>query len=648
MARAVDRPPPVHAALGEVLDWLILGAILALLAWTVHEGLTFMPSAGFLQSRGPLLAFEQGALVIGAGSLLRWLLGGRALPGAVLGGLGTVLALCLLSLAHTTDLYATREEVFFLVSTTVLVLSAAISLGDARKTYACVIGLVLITLGEAAVGLGQWASREPTPAYWLSRAFAGIIQTRIYGTLGTPNVLAGFLLLGIAATTLLTISLPGLWRLLPAPVLVSEVAALLLTFSRGGYMGLGVFALASGVLLWPVRRRAWPAFVLILLVAGTVAFELPQVTRRVQSIGPAQEDTATSRLFIWRTALRMWDAYRIWGTGLGAFNAAYSSYRPQGVLATYAMIDIPGSAHDDYLQLLAETGVVGGVFVAAAVLWGLWQAKRRYGRGGEEERVWLGTWGAAVAGIGATSLADENLFVVTNVVTLLLLSTATAAHVSVDRPPLRFWQRLLALPLAAVLVGLPPLVASPVRATALHDQATREVKAKRYGDAVDTFRAALVVDPLNAAVPTYLADLLADLYLRRINTSVGPWPTLRDHAEELYLRAVRLNPWDAYPWAALGRLRRFEGRYPEAAEALRQAVERDPYAPRYRVWLGDTLAAEGHRVEAIRQLREAARLYPVELLVIVHHEDRGARYAAAQAQMAEVQRLLGKLEGQPP
>ncbi len=635
-----------HDALGEILDWLILLGALGLLAAAAVRGLTFMPSAEFIQNRGKLLVFEQAALALGAAAGLRRLLGGRALPGAPLWGLAAVAGLCLASLLHTTDLYATREEIFFLIAAAVYVLAVLVALNDSLKTHAFVGGLVLVALGEALAGLQQYASGAPTPAYWLSQAFAGVIRTRVYGTLASPNILAGFLLLGIAGAAILAISLPLAWRVLPAAALVVQVAALVLTYSRGGYAGLAVFGLAGAVLLWPVRRRAWPVLLLIAVVAGIAAVRLPAVVLRAQSIAPAQEDTATSRLFIWNTALAMWQAHRTWGTGIGTFNAAYSPYRRQGTLATYAMLGIPGSAHNDYLQVLAENGLVGAALLALAGLWGVWRAGDRYVHGSPDGRAWLAAWAAGAVGIGTTSIVDENLFVVTNVVALLALSAAVAAHVSLaDRPRLGIRRRLMILPLAAVLLWLPPLLAPPVVATQLHDQATRAVKAGDYRQAVDTFRAALAADPLNGAVPAYFGDLLADLYLRRISNSTGPWQTMRGRAAELYLLAIRLNPWDAYPRMELGRLRWAERRHIEAAASMRDAIRLDPYTPRYRVWLGEVLIAAGDRAGAAGQLREAIRLYPVELLLIEHHDGRGARYAASLAQLKRAESELLALEG---
>jgi len=211
------------------------------------------------------------------------------------------------------------------------------------------------------------------------------------------------------------------------------------------------------------------------------------------------------------------------------------------------------------------------------------------------------------------------------------------------------WQRAIGVAaLAVLLLRLPPLLAPPVLATQLHDQATRAVKAGDYRLAVVTFRDALAADPLNGVVPAYFGDLLSDLYLRRVSNSMGPWQTMRGRAAELYLLAIHLSTWSAYPRAELGRLRREEGRYGDAAASLREAIKLDPYTPRYRLWLGQILLAAGDRQGAAADLREATRLYPVELLVIEHHEGQNARYAASLEQLTEAQRLLkGATTGHP-
>ncbi|HEV2357732.1 MAG TPA: O-antigen ligase family protein [bacterium] len=641
-------PPPFHAAVGEVLDWIVLLGALALLAWTVAMGLTFLPAAGFLTHRVPLLVFEQASLAVGGAAGIRWLFGGRALPGAPVAALAAVAGVCLLSLGHTTNLYATREEIFLILALAMFAFGLLIVLGDAVKTQAFLAGLVLIAFWEALQGLGQFRAGTATPAYWLSPSFAGLIHTRVYGTLASPNVLAGFLLFGIAGAALLAMSLPVFLRPIAAAVLTGEVIALMLTYSRGGYAGLAAFVVVAAVTLIPVRARAWWVLALIAVLAVVALARLPAVAVRAQSLAPAQEDTATSRRFIWRAAGRVWADHRVWGTGLGTFNIVYSAYRPPDVLATYAILPVPGSAHDDYLQVLAETGAVGAGVFAAALLWGVWRAALRYRCGDTDDRLWIGAGVAAAAGIGVTSLVDENLYVVSNLVMLVALAAVVAAYVTRRaRPRLRLWKRLFVLPAGVVVAALPPLLAPPVVATVLHNEATAEVAALRFTDAVATFRAARPLDPLNGVIPAYMGDLAADLYRRRLTTALGPWQSMRDVAAGLYEQAIAANAWDPYPWAELGRLRRDEHRYPDAIAAFREAIRRDAYTPRYRLWLADVLRITGDRDGARREYEEAARLYPVELVMIVHHEGQSDRYAVSKAQLDEVERALTQLGRAP-
>jgi putative inorganic carbon (HCO3(-)) transporter len=630
--------------LGGLLDWLILLGVLSLISRAALHGLTSMPSAGVSGNRAPLASLEQAACWLAAAALARRLLGGRAMPAAFLWPLAAAAALCLLSLATTTDLHATREQAFFFIALVLLALTVVICVTSTAKARIFMAGLALLAAAEAVIGIGQFAAREATPSFWLNPTFAGVIRTRIYGTLGNPNVLADFLLVGLGAALLLAVDLPGWWCALPGAALAVDAIALLLTYSRGAYVGFAVFLVAAAVLLRPANRRAWPVLLVVVAVAGLTAARLPSVGFRAAGVALDPGDTAASRLFIWRTGLRMWRAHPLWGTGIGTFNYAYSAFRPEGVLTTYAALRIPGSSHNDYLQLLVESGVAGSAMLGLALLCGLWLTASRYRRGGRSTRIWLGTWGATVAGSGVASFVSSHLFIVTSVIMLTAMTAAVAARESLAQPPLRFWQRLLMLPLVAVLIWLPPLLPPAVRASTLRAEATRDARAGRYVQAVDAFRAAEAADPLYGLPLAYFGDLMADLYLRRIDSSAGPWWTGRELAADLYLRAQRLSPWEGYPHAAFGRLLRTEERYGEAIAAFRDAVRLDPYSPRYRLWLGATLLASGDRAGAAKQLAEAIRLYPLELLVIERHEGHDASARADEMDLAQAQQLLRHLE----
>jgi O-antigen ligase len=523
---------------------LILAGVIALVASAAVTGLVFMPSAGFVQSRAPLAAFEHAAALIGTAALARWLVfGGRALPGALLWVLSAVTALDLLQFVTTSDLYQTRDAVFFHASIVVVALAVVMAASDALKTRTLLGGLALVGVAEAIVGLGQYAGGAQTPIYWVSRAFVVAIRTRIHGTLGNPNVLATFLLVGIGATALLAVDQRGVRRWLLLAGLDVQIIALALTDSRGGYAGLTGLLLSGAIFLWPVRRRAGAVLITAGVMAAFSVLALPSVGLRAGSVTLDEGDTAASRLFIWRTAVRMWQAHPAWGTGVGTFNAAYAAHRPPGVLTTYAIMRIPGSAHNDYLQLLAEIGVGGVALLLVATGWGLWRAARRYRSGSDGDRAWIGTWAATIVGLGVSSVANSTVSPVPAVVMIGVLTAAVAAHLSRDQPPLCFHKRWLALPLAALVLGRPPVLPAPPAAGADQQEARRDVRAGRYADAVEAFQRAAYADPLNGGVLAYFGDLLADLYLRRIDSSAGSWQTARTHAADLYGRDQRLSPW---------------------------------------------------------------------------------------------------------
>lgn len=69
--------------------------------------------------------------------------------------------------------------------------------------------------------------------------------------------------------------------------------------------------------------------------------------------------TADVRVRIWREMLPITADYRIFGSGLGTYASVFQKYRASAPEYLVAF------AHNDYLQLLAELGVIG--FALAAV-----------------------------------------------------------------------------------------------------------------------------------------------------------------------------------------------------------------------------------------------------------------------------------------
>ncbi|HZI93979.1 MAG TPA: O-antigen ligase family protein, partial [Patescibacteria group bacterium] len=94
-----------------------------------------------------------------------------------------------------------------------------------------------------------------------------------------------------------------------------------------------------------------------------------ETSRRLQSVAEfGSEPSLSARLIGWRYTLRILHDYPIVGSGLGTFPEAWIYYYPGGTAGIWK------EAHNDYLQVAAETGIAG----AAVFAWGLFRFLKRY------------------------------------------------------------------------------------------------------------------------------------------------------------------------------------------------------------------------------------------------------------------------------
>lgn len=209
-------------------------------------------------------------------------------------------------------------------------------------------------------------------------------------TFGNKNVLATYLD-GLLVPSLLGAALgPRRTRLRRAVPFVLVLAGITVTRSRGAWLAAALTALvAVGVLAarWRdaaprLARRAGPAVAvglavasLLLLAPGAASPErtpLASVTRSdvVASSFSVRRAFDTSSLAMLRD--------HPFGVGLGSWRAVYPAYARLAPTADFSLTVQPWEAHCDPLEILCESGMLGGfsffVAVALAVRAGLWRA----------------------------------------------------------------------------------------------------------------------------------------------------------------------------------------------------------------------------------------------------------------------------------
>lgn len=190
------------------------------------------------------------------------------------------------------------------------------------------------------------------------------------------------------------------------------VMAILASGSRAGML-VGVVALGCGsAMVWrPLRRIlgrsprwVFPALIAGLavtlagLVALTVAADRAVSIHRALMLDPGQD----MRRRALPTVLAMTREYFPLGSGLGGFDAVFRMHEPFGLLKpTYF-----NRAHNDFLEIVLDTGVFGLMLLIAALAWWAWMSVRAW-RPGPGSQAMLPRLGSALLLIvGLASIVD--------------------------------------------------------------------------------------------------------------------------------------------------------------------------------------------------------------------------------------------------
>jgi O-antigen ligase len=346
----------------------------------------------------PLLGEQLTASRLVAGTATLYYLGqatftGRMGIGRLAGshvGLLLIMALVVwVSALASSDPQAARRSVlnFFTVGV-LLVVAFQASLQNPRNVHRLQVAVILLGIGDAALTLAQvTAGYDFLPSWY----FDYIAEQQVLDTYVVGGTYSGFglffsrgynaLFLLLPYTLLLSMAMRESLRALPlllgGALLMS--AAVLATFSRAG------IALLLGVpvvlfLIQPGRRKMLiRVAALVLVVSLMLPIVLPESVRTQVEGRYAEEqvsrDFEQGRLSTWLDTLGAWLDAPLFGIGLGN-------------LADRIRSTADLEAHNAYLDILAETGLVGlavWLLAIAALLRRTWLALRR-GRGRADPR----------------------------------------------------------------------------------------------------------------------------------------------------------------------------------------------------------------------------------------------------------------------
>jgi hypothetical protein len=181
--------------------------------------------------------------------------------------------------------------------------------------------------------------------------------------------------------------------------------SLVMTRSRSGLGGLAAIAvMASVVAARRLQSKKVGIGVAIATVAGGALIVMLAGSESALTQTRIQASPLGMRLDVWRMSLQIVRDFLVLGTGLNTFGTATILYQRSGDLHFY-------EAHNDYLQLLVEGGLVTALIVLTAMLALLAAIRRRFREDRLEPDLYWARVGAALGlvAIGLQSLVEFSL-----------------------------------------------------------------------------------------------------------------------------------------------------------------------------------------------------------------------------------------------
>lgn len=284
-----------------------------------------------------------------------------------------------LSLLWSTDTGMVLADLWHWYAVALLTLIVGTTVTDRR-----VLGWMLLAFAVGAtlgVLQGIITGGLSTSATAIETASEG----RLEGGTGDPNFLAAGVVTGIVIVSGMFTALRGRatrwWLMAPLGILALGLAA---SESRGGAVAAG-FAVIAAMFVFRNRRAEVLSVVAIAIGIAMAWFSIsPSAWDRVSDF----DSGGSGRDELWQVAWRMSEDNAILGVGLNNYPVVAEDYvsEPGSLERLDLIVDKAQVAHNAYLQLLAETGVIGlGLFllVAGLSLSAAWKAAGKFRRAGD-------------------------------------------------------------------------------------------------------------------------------------------------------------------------------------------------------------------------------------------------------------------------
>ena len=220
-------------------------------------------------------------------------------------------------------------------------------------------------------------------AFWK----ANVGRNQVFGLFGNVNYFAEYMIVTLPlAISLFFATRNRTHKILLLIGILAMGGSLILTFTRGSYLAIGISSLFMFFLYLASRGKGFIKehkkifiFILALIILVTFLFALPnplnksgtvisKIKSRISISQFTEGSSLKRRIAIWKFTALMIKDHPILGSGIGTFKYNSLSYQAkffdQGENRRLYPYGIADKTHNEYLQLWAELGIIGlGIFI---------------------------------------------------------------------------------------------------------------------------------------------------------------------------------------------------------------------------------------------------------------------------------------------
>lgn len=341
------------------------------------------------------------------------------------------------------DPYSTRLALVQILALTIYFAASLAFIDTPARLRLLTRTIVIFGFGLAIFGLVQFYT-SPTKVYWIRE----LTQAAPFGPFINRHHFAGYMemTLGLGLGLLLSGSVEREKRPLYIFAVAMMAVALVMTNSRGGIISL-IAEIFFLVLMTAFGRRRYEEGepdtstrvrsalvrsglalgVIVLLFVGVVMLGGESALSRIAGTVNA-DDPTTGRAHFWSTSVKIIRDHPVMGVGLGAFSLVYTQYDTRNGLFRLEQ------AHNDYLQVLTDAGIIGlllGLFFVGALF------RMGFMRRESTDTFRRGVATGALAGCFAVlvhSFFDFTLHTTSNALLFLVLAALATVNGRVEAP----------------------------------------------------------------------------------------------------------------------------------------------------------------------------------------------------------------------